>query len=79
MVIYKLEKSNDLMLLLKECDIETSLFFVISPFNLLLNKMMAWYFWRPVLTAARIEVNSLEQWFVEHLEAPVIQGCIYGP
>jgi hypothetical protein len=84
MVLYKVEKSNVLMLLQTYWDLKLkvsskSFGFVnihiwLTP---LLEKQVSWYFWRPVLTAVKIGVNILERSLVEHLEAPVISVAVF--
>jgi hypothetical protein len=85
MVVYKVEKWNVLMMLQTYWDLEfkvssksfefCNIHIWLTPF---LEKQVSWYFWRPVLTAVKIEVNILERDLVEHLAAPAIKRCLYG-
>jgi hypothetical protein len=44
----------------------------------IIEKLVSWYFWRPVLTAVEIEVEILERGLLEHLASPAILRCLYG-
>jgi hypothetical protein len=79
MVVYKVENSNVFMLLQIYWDLELKVSSKsLEFFNIhicltpLLEKQVSWYFWRPVLTAVKIEVQILERGLVEKLAAPVI-------
>ena len=76
MAVYKVEKSNILMLLQTYWDLELqvssksfeifNIHIWLTPF---LENQVSWYFWRPSFTDIKIEVKILERCLVEHLTA----------
>jgi hypothetical protein len=79
MVVYKVEKSNIFMLLQTYWDLvinASSESFEIFNIHIWLTpipeKLVWWYFWRPLLTAAKIAFKGLESVLVKHLTGHLI-------